>query len=322
MDLQTFASDPTSAALADRAARALLATRSLDHARAATTVSIMAAEAALDAPMEPAVVPRAGRLILGVGLAYDLDGDGKEHPTLLVDRSLLDDEDVSEGNFIPVREHSVVQEALARLGVPGASYRYLLVDPPLPHFHPSQTCTCLGLTGTLGACATAASGQPAILTAGHAVALNAIAHDAAASPGWVSFASDPASTPGVTPAADVAVVEPQSAALGSGGPPISRAAAGGPADVIDFYGQTSGQVSSQIMGFSPFLYTPKMAGMWGQVYFTTAGVTQAGDSGAPVLRNGTDELIGHLVGASGTAMSYVQAVEFQLQASGATLRTC
>jgi hypothetical protein len=117
------------------------------------------------------------------------------------------------------------------------------------------------------------------------------------------------------------VIEPVRG-LTLGGPTISAAGTAGAGDNLRIHGATTGQTATQVMGFTPFLYVPSMAGMWGQLYFTTAGVTQGGDSGGPVLLDGTDQLVGHLVGASGVITSYIQAIDIQLKAVGATLRPC
>jgi hypothetical protein len=70
------------------------------------------------------------------------------------------------------------------------------------------------------------------------------------------------------------------------------------------------------MGFVPALFVPAMAGMWGQLYFTTAGCSVPGDSGAPVIRGGTNEIVGHVVGGATGITSYIQSIDIQLNASG------
>ena len=74
------------------------------------------------------------------------------------------------------------------------------------------------------------------------------------------------------------------------------------------------------MGFSESLYVPSMRGMWAQVYFTTDDASQPGDSGCPVLRSGTDELVGHVVGGAPGMTSWIQAIDVQLFATACTLR--
>ena len=44
-----------------------------------------------------------------------------------------------------------------------------------------------------------------------------------------------------------------------------------------------------------FNFSPTLQGTWGDVYATTAVVTQGGDSGAPVV-DGNNAVVGHVVG--------------------------
>ena len=73
------------------------------------------------------------------------------------------------------------------------------------------------------------------------------------------------------------------------------------------------------MSRSLFVHLPSMAGMWADSYITLQSISQAGDSGAPVFLQGTNTLIGHLVGGAPGVISFVQAIEVALKATGATL---
>jgi hypothetical protein len=73
------------------------------------------------------------------------------------------------------------------------------------------------------------------------------------------------------------------------------------------------------MGFTPALFVPQMAGMWAQLYFTTTAASVAGDSGAPVLASGSNDIVGHIVGGAPGLTSYIQAIDAQLQAINCAL---
>ena len=90
-------------------------------------------------------------------------------------------------------------------------------------------------------------------------------------------------------------------------------------DSITLFGNKSGQQGSTIQGLCEFFNVPGAGGQWAQVYLTSAGISQRGDSGGPVFKDGNDEIVGHLVGGSGQFTSYIQEIDAQLVACGATL---
>jgi hypothetical protein len=112
---------------------------------------------------------------------------------------------------------------------------------------------------------------------------------------------------GATPELDVAVVElgVTSAITGAG---TARAT-----DKIDVLlgGAAPGQ--TEVTGKMTWLYFPKEKGTVANLYLAEPSVTSSGDSGTPaVLRQATHEVIGHLVGGSGTVADYIQDVDHQL----------
>ena len=319
MDLSSFAQDDRAARLSSRAARSLLVATSNHAAAVGQGFARVASKVDLAMPLEADEV-QFEPLVLGSGLVSHPEHE-RHHPVLLVNRRALK-RPPKAGTLRPAMERKEVTAALTGLldeARPPKEFVFLAVDPPVPQFHPSEEARGSGSSGTLGAGVTAASGHHAILTAGHVAPLHDTVKDSGQKKGFVTFSRDPAATLGSAPAADVAVVEP-TGQPGGGGPAIASTVPGGPSDEVAIHGAVSGAVTTRIMGFTPFLYAPSMAGMWGQVYFTTHGPTQAGDSGAPALLSGTAQLIGHLVGASGTITSYIQAIDLQLQAAGAKLR--
>lgn len=196
------------------------------------------------------------------------------------------------------------------------------VPEPVPQYRPGERLVCSTTYGTLGAVVRTNSGETAILAAGHvARPVDAVVADSVGAPGRVRFSVDPGSVPTSQRTADIAVVVPDAWAQGAGAPvaiPSRSAVPAGP-EHVEFAGASTPAAEGDIMGITPFLYVPSMAGMWADVFFTTAGISADGDSGAPVFLSATDELIGHIVGASGPATSYIQAIGCQLVACGATL---
>jgi hypothetical protein len=74
--------------------------------------------------------------------------------------------------------------------------------------------------------------------------------------------------------------------------------------------------SEGILAKAPWIYSPRLVGMWAEAYMMLAQFSDPGDSGAPVLIDGTDRLAGHVVGASPGFTSYVQEADYQLRVAG------
>jgi hypothetical protein len=196
----------------------------------------------------------------------------------------------------------------------------LPIAPPEPYFAPGERVSGGGAFGTLGALVTTAAGTDGILTAGHVASPGALVQDDAGATGLVTFSIDPAQVSGPIVTADVAVIEPLSWRAMSPPCTLAATATATGANAVTATGTVSGRQNGVIMGMTAYLYVPKMAGQWGDVYFTTAGISTGGDSGAPVTLAGTNDLIGHVVGGSPPTTSFVQEIDFQLKAVGATFR--
>jgi hypothetical protein len=157
------------------------------------------------------------------------------------------------------------------------------------------------------------------LTAGHVgKSVGTVVYDAHSNVvGSVVFALDPTGQV-ATPAIDVAVIEvasgtPWGNSLGITGttsvPPTGLSA-------IDVYQRSSpNPVSTHVRSnakwwivSAPGYPATKLRG----VYLSTTGVTSRGDSGGPVLLQGTTEIVGHVV-AGGPATSFIQDVRHQLR---------
>jgi hypothetical protein len=260
---------------------------------------------------------------LGAGVVAR--GDGSVVPTIFVRASAVASARADE---LPLGRPVLAAEvpwgrALADTLAPGdpdASVHVMAMTDPLPFFSPAASVNGPGTRGTFGAAVTTEQGEDAILTAGHVAPAGSRVRDPSDVAATVSFSVDPGAMQGVGPSADVAVCVPIAGNTArSPSCPISGPGQGSPGGVIDVHGAETGTQSTRVMGFTPYLYVPSMAGMWAQLYFTIAAASQPGDSGAPVLADG-DKLIGHLVGGSAPTTSFVQALDVQLAASRTTLR--
>jgi hypothetical protein len=221
-----------------------------------------------------------------------------------------------EAPTAPVNAHDVrgISEAMPlRTGLP-PGVQALAIPAPEPQFASGEKVNGPGDYGTLGAWVTTRTGQEAILTAGHVAVARTVVHDVAGNTGTVVFSVDPAQVPAAAVTADVAVVVPDTAQTQSQVPLAVTAKASAAAE-LTITGVASGSQNAHVMGMTPCLYVPKMSGMWGDLYFTTAGCTASGDSGGPATIAGTHQLVGHVVGASGTTTSFIQEVDFQLEAA-------
>jgi hypothetical protein len=182
--------------------------------------------------------------------------------------------------------------------------------------------------GTLGAIVSAA-GTDAILTAGHVgSSMGATAASGANPVGTISFTVSPMSQPPKVPSADVAVItigpralsaQRLTIAVSGAAIRVSGAAIAGPGDSVELY-SPRGVQRDTLFGFSSWVWSPQLPGTWADVYLTDHSISVGGDSGAPVLLQGTDELIGHVVGESANVTTFIQAIDCQLQAASCTLR--
>ena len=133
----------------------------------------------------------------------------------------------------------------------------------------------------------------------------------------MSFSQYPAiATPG-RHSADVAVVDD----LGRTDPlgyVFKGVGVGVPGDDVTMLG-SSGTRSTKLFAYAPWVAVPRMLGIWGHIYLTGEAISVPGDSGAVMLASDAELPIGHVVGASRPATTYVQDLEFQLAISGTTL---
>ena len=249
--------------------------------------------------------------------------EGRMRAVLLVDERAVRDV-ADRGQLLPAADvpalRSLVRSLPEEQGVkPPADLLVLPMPELIPYFAPGEQTNGPGTTGTFGALATDGQGNDCVLTAGHVAPTGAQVTDPTGATGTVTWSNDPAAVAGPGPGADVAVVVPDGSTA-QGGVPISSAAIARPGDLLDVRGAFTPAGATQTMLFTLAVYVPRMTGMWAEVYLTTDAASQPGDSGAAVLRSGTDEIVGHIVGGAPGVTSTVQAIDLQLRAAGCTLR--
>jgi len=255
--------------------------------------------------------------IYGAGVATDGDS---EFPAIFCDEDVYGPGQVPFDELVDANElvRTIVGEEIPESAV------FMGMPAPEPHFGPADGAKSSGNFGTLGTLVTTNQGTLGILTAGHvAPILTARVHSNGEQVGSVVYTASPlTSAPGVA-CDDVAVVEIDPAALPSAtsfsasvAPPItmSRVVAANSGQRLVRY-STRGQQADGILAKAPWLDSPNLVGMWRDVYMTFGPISIQGDSGAPVLVEGTNEIVGHVVGGSPGFSSYIQDINTQLTAS-------
>ncbi len=250
--------------------------------------------------------------------------NGEEHPLLLCNENIAPSQPTS------LREIKNIQ-GLENL-IPGMREDQVLrntmvwgIETPVPHYGPGGPVECSRRSGTFGALVTTPEGKVGVLTAGHVgIQLGAKAWaDGKANGkiiGEVTYTKDPATQLPGTPSADVAVITIEDASVNVFKPTIKigKTIDAKPADKLENCCARQ-HVVDGVMAFADFVFIPSMAAPWGKVYMTQGPISVQGDSGAPVLLEGTDLIVGHIVGGSPNSTSFIQDIDYQLQDCGCTL---
>jgi glutathione-independent formaldehyde dehydrogenase len=270
--------------------------------------------------------------IFGVYGAGVITHDDTEYPAVFIDDNLV-------GHILPrhtphpIREHPLTEKIVKQLC--GSSQlpvgtMFVGVSAPEPHFGPSGEAVChdLGTAGTLGALVTTQAGNPGILTAGHvAHVVGRDVHCGTNLVGKVEFTVDPRKARFATDrCSDIAVIKIDDhsnqfelPSLHIGG----KAEAKAKDKVVKYcshpHHPSSYRAPVEITGMANWIMCP-LGGMWEDAYLTDTRISDRGDSGAPVLLEGTDLLVGHIVGSSRPFPTYVQTIGSQLRASQCTFR--
>jgi hypothetical protein len=172
-----------------------------------------------------------------------------------------------------------------------------------------------GTAGTKVRWGQSAGGSEGLLTAGHVVG-NSNQAQVGNTPGNVVFARDFVGS-GTRQEADIAVIDFQGMCQPASG--ITQSGTPSAASWIDIL-TVSGTKRTQVIGKLSWLYFPGDRGTAGEVYFAYPGVTTGGDSGsAAVSATNPAEVIGHVIGGSGSSGSYVQDFQYQLNVAGGVL---
>jgi hypothetical protein len=190
----------------------------------------------------------------------------------------------------------------------------LMLGVPVPSPQAAQF-TCNQTQATIGASVRSSEDKLGAITAGHAARpVGAIVQDEDGTHiGRVVFTEQPGDVDTAV-SADVAVIE--LAGVGTPGRFFKGGAPVFPGSEITIE-TAHGSISETILGFMDYMSMPSMGGLLGSTYLTYRGVTHAGDSGSLVVME--DLIVGHVIGASGAATTYIQDIEFQLHRSRARL---
>lgn len=256
--------------------------------------------------------------VFGVGVVWE-SGSATE-PVLLVDEQFLGTQ-AEPGRVLSVQQFSGLAGLLGQLVPDLPRTRVIPLPEPLPHFASGAQSAGITQSGTFGAVfrESGIAGRSLITTAGHVAPFGTTVRDTAGHAGHVVWSHDPAAVAGIGAAADIALVDPAPFGISPGGVSFNGTTQSQPGGAIEVRGAQTLFGQSLTMGFVPALFVPAMAGMWGQVYFTTGGCSVPGDSGAPVVAPGSNEIIGHVVGGAVGITSYIQSIDIQLRATGCVL---
>jgi hypothetical protein len=325
MRMADFADDESSAGAAAQLSRVLL--RHRVTSQLATINRTFPPGMAFDVeefpqPKPMGAAPEPLDLVYGAGVMsidYTYTGSGRRtSPVLLCDRRIYDSP-AEPGSLEPIRSSQSLRDLFR-----GEEYEDTLIyviPEPVPSFAIGEGVNGPGTFGTLGAVVTEKSGacRQLICTAGHVAGVGSTVTDTHAITGNVVWSHNPGATASVAPAADVALIEPITAGFGAALVAINGSSRSQPGSRVEVHGAITPHGTSQTMGFTSALFVPQMAGMWAQLYFTTTAASASGDSGAPVLAAGTNDIIGHVVGGAPGLTSFIQSIEAQLQATNAKL---
>jgi hypothetical protein len=269
------------------------------------------------ATIEP-VSPGIDSNVLGVGLLVPGSGINENAawvPTLFVGGH---EEWVELGDFpmrLAIGRHGEAGEAPIRIvGLPAAE---LLAGT-------GDRCDTPIEWGTLGARVTTKSGTEGVLIAGHVAGTNGtiVSDQAGRVLGAITVCVYPGQAPPQQASGDVAVVELEAGILFGGIAHATTPATVLPRDDLEIHGAATGTTRTWILGVSTFWTGPDpTTGDWASVLITKDGTTGPGDSGALVVRQGTIDPVGHVVGGKPGVYTLIQELDDQLVwAGGVSLR--
>lgn len=168
--------------------------------------------------------------------------------------------------------------------------------------------------GTFGAEVTWSS-SCGLLTAGHVGAVGAAVNvvDAAGNlqqVGSVVFSQNAAGA-GSQGGADVALIELNSKPVRTWGGRKTRAVK--PLDDVEVT-RSAGTATAKTKGMFAWLAYPGTTIVFANTYMTDKAITVSGDSGARATEKNSGDVVGHVVGATANVASYIQEIDYQLNA--------
>jgi len=189
-----------------------------------------------------------------------------------------------------------------------------IAPPPILHASPGDVAIAGGSIGTFGAPVQWDSAY-GIVTAGHVAGpIGSIAYTAAPGGklqqiGSVVF-SRTAAGAGPRGGADVGLIE--LAGTMPKGWAQSKGITAQALDKVDVQ-RNSGPAQAELKGMYAWLAYPNTNIVFADIYQTDTAITQQGDSGAVAHHKGTGDIVGHVVGGTGTVASYIQEIDYQLR---------
>jgi len=260
--------------------------------------------------------PPAG--IFGAGVVYV---DEELQPALFIVDELLRATGIRERDVARIYESAGLGRYLVQVlgGVPGNT-RVVGLAPPVEQLAPGDPIVAIGTRGTCGPAVTTSDGERAVLTAGHVATPVEITVDSGGERiGRVAW-SDSLSQHGPGEVcADVAVVVLRRDVILEGGPPIRSAGAAAQLMRVAAYARGRGR-ADWLRGLSREWALDTTKGSWKEIAITSLPISDEGDSGAPVLVQDGDVLVGMIVGGN-SAYSVIQDISVLLEQTGTTLVT-
>lgn len=274
--------------------------------------------------LEPRIaITTSGEEVQTTRLAGDIYGAGmvsvgpRDYPFMLLD------EEIAPPEPLPISDVPTARDALYVLDVGYPSSLFVMgVPAPTLQFGPGGPIECAGRSGTAGALVTTPIGRVGLMTAGHvAPLLGSVVSSGSKRLGRVWFAEEPNAGPPFHHTRDVSVILLDDEAAPLSGLAIrATGISDGNRESITAYGRTGKPRSTEVLSFTTWFCPKSLLIRWDDVYQTQIPISDVSDSGAPVLLDDTRALIGHIVGGSPSASSYIQAIDTQLEACGCAFR--
>jgi hypothetical protein len=196
------------------------------------------------------------------------------------------------------------------------------LERPQEHVAPGDPVVCLGMRGTCGVAVSTEQGNPAFLTAGHvARPVGTTVDDATGRIGTVVWSDSLADHRPGEVCADAGVVELRADIPVQGGPGIAVSGSASQLAHVVSHGQRGPRSAWLRVPLMPSFALTTNEGAWGDVFLTDQAISIGGDSGAPVLLDETNTLVGLIVAGAGS-YSLVQDISYVLRESETTFVPC